>query len=317
MKKILICLFAYLLIFAFAGKAFAQSVSLGIYPPIVQIDSTPPADIKTVINLQNFSDSISTINISIKAFQAAQSNDGQIELLNDYSNFIDPFFINRVRILDDQKRITSLTLSPKQKKNLAMQIQIPKNQPHGDYYFTVIFSTVAQSSTLSNSTLQSGGVAMNVLLTIGPKGKNQAVIQDFSTPIFANSGPVPFNVLIYNKSDHFITPSGEIIITNMFGQNVGKVNLLPVNILSNSTRFIPDSKYVNEERKEYKSPVAIWPEKFLIGPYTAKLSLSLSENSPALERSITFFAFPFSYLIAVLLILAITVFIIFRVKSKL
>lgn len=307
--KIFIFLISNIFFIIFPNVSFAQNVNLGIYPPIFQIDSTPPADIKSIINLQNLSDETTFVNINIKPFRAAPSKDGQVELLDDFSSFVDPLFINRVRILDDNKRVTSLTLSPKQKKTLTMEIKIPDNQPHGDYYFTVIFSTIANSSILSNSTLQSGGIATNVLLTVGPKGKTEALIQDFSTPFFVNSGPVPFNIEIYNKSDHFITPSGEIVIQNMFGQSIGKITLLPVNILSNSSRLIPDEK--NQTNK------AIWGEKFLIGPYNARLTLSLSDNGPQIQRTISFFAFPVTYLVAILILLLVTVFIILRVKTKL
>ncbi len=100
----------------------------------------------------------------------------------------------------------------------------------------------------------------------------------------------------------------------MFGQNIGKVSLLPVNILSNSQRIIPDTDF--PQRKDLK-PTALWSEKFLIGPYTANLNLKLTDQGPVLSRSITFFAFPLTYIIAIFIIFIITVFIILRVKSKL
>ena len=112
----------------------------------------------------------------------------------------------------------------------------------------------------------------------------------------------------------------------MFGQTIGKIDLLPVNILSNSVRRIPDSlqspaanqkDYANikdiVEKNQY--PVAVWPERFLLGPYTATLNLNLTGNGPVFIRKINFFAFPIEYIIGIILIIGIVVFIALRVKT--
>jgi hypothetical protein len=80
----------------------------------------------------------------------------------------------------------------------------------------------------------------------------------------------------------------------MFRQAVGKVNLLPVNILSNSIRRLPDSLQGKVSDKDYgqikgtveknKYPVAVWPEKFLLGVYKATVTLSLSDQGPVLGK---------------------------------
>jgi hypothetical protein len=95
----------------------------------------------------------------------------------------------------------------------------------------------------------------------------------------------------------------------MFGQTIGKVNLLSVNILANTVRRIPDSTQLNQT-------TAVWPEKFLVGPYTATLTLALSDNGPLFTRNITFFAFPLEYLIAILLIICLIIFIAVRVNKS-
>lgn len=326
LKIILILITSCFYFLASDIPAHAQNVSLGIYPPIMQADVTAPADPKADIYLENQSDQSVDINIAYKAFQAANSLDGQIEILDNTSAFPDPLFFYRIKILDGNQSIKSLTLSPKQNKKLTIEMPIPANQAKGDYYFTVLFTSSPSNSIISNSSEQSLGVAMNVLLSVGPKGKTQGYIQQFSAPLFVNNGPIPFSLALQNTSDHFITPKGEIIIKNLFGQNVGKVTLMPVNILANSTRQIPDLLQADVNSKDYAViqsiveknalPVAVWPEKFLIGPYTANLTLSLSDSGPTFTKSLLFFAFPLTYLIAIILIFIITIFIILRVKRK-
>ncbi len=308
-----------------AQKAMAQEVSLGIYPPIMQIDSTPPSEPKADVFLENNTESSVDLNIVIKPFSASPSKDGQLQIEDTFSNFPDPLFANRIKILDEGEAVKSITLAPKQGKKLQLSLQIPSNEEKGDYYFSVLFVSKNNNSNLANSSLATAAIAMNVLLTVGPKGPTEGYIKEFSTPFLKDSGPVPFTINVVNKSDHFINPQGRIVIKNMFNQVIGKVDLLPVNILSNSERLIPDLKQQNPDTKEYAAirdllesnanPVAIWPEKFLLGPYTATLTVNLGDKSTILSRSITFFAFPINYLIGIILLVIILIFILVRIRK--
>lgn len=315
-----------LLAFVFVPSAHAQEVSIGIYPPISQIEAQAPADIKSPVYLENPTDNPIELGISYKAFVPSLSQNGQLEYLNDLQSLPDAEFVKKVYILDKNNPIKSITLSPKQKKNLMLEILLPENQPKGDYYFSVIFSSKPKIINQSNSSMQTVSVAMNVLLTVGPKGKTSGIIESFSAPLFVDKGPVAFTVAIKNTSEHFINPTGEIIIKNLFGQPIGKVELVPVNILANSTRRIPDEIQTGNDKKQLEKiksvleknefPVAIWPENFLIGPYNSTLTISLSDDGPVFKKSIMFFAFPLTYLIGLIIIFGITVFIILRVKKK-
>jgi len=303
----------------------AQEVSLGIYPPIMQVDSTPPSEPKGDIFLENNTESSVDLNIVIKPFSALPSKDGQIQIQDTFSSFPDPLFANRIKILDDGQAVKSVTLAPKQGKKLQLLLQIPGTEEKGDYYFSIIFVSKNNNSNLANSSLATGAIAMNVLLTVGPKGPTDGYIKEFSTPFFKDSGPVPFKINVVNKSDHFITPQGKIVIKNMFNQTIGKVDLLPVNILSNSERLIPDLKQQNPDSEEYvdlkslisknTNPIAIWPEKFLLGPYTATLTVNLDDKSQTLARTITFFAFPINYLVGIVLLVIILIFILLRIRK--
>jgi hypothetical protein len=181
-----------------------------------------------------------------------------------------------------------------------------------------------QPQANSNISGATAGIATNVLLSIGPKGPTQGNIEEFSTPIFNSKGPVPFTVRVRNTSNHFITTKGDIVIKDMFGQNVGKVDLLPVNILSQSVRLIPDSQQSPGANppaslKAYflslKSIAAVWPETFLFGPYTATLTLALSDQGPLYRRTINFYTFPIGPLFGIIIILIIITAIIIRAKK--
>ncbi|MDO8620892.1 MAG: DUF916 domain-containing protein [Candidatus Levybacteria bacterium] len=324
--------FAFL-IFNF-DKAAAAGLSIGIYPPLIQIETLPPANVNSKITIQNLGDNPVDLEITLKPFIASKDQNGQVEYIpQDQSFGEDPLILQRVQIIDEGKTIKNITLAPLQKKDLTLNINIPSEESLGDYYFSVIFSAIpeaqnteANPSLLVNQSQSVGGVATNVLLSVSSETKEtpQGVIETFSSPIFLEKGPVPFTVSIKNTGRYFITPQGSILIKNIFGQTVGKVNLLPVNILSNSTRLLPDelqspesnpsTAELNAKRYTLNATKAFWPETFLLGPYQATLNVSLSDQGPIFKRSIYFFALPLQSLIG--LAIAAIVFVLIRSKIR-
>ena len=303
--------------------ANAQGVSLGVFPPILQIQATPPTNIKSKILIENLGDNPVDLKIGLKPFIASDKENGQVNYSNEY-NLADPFIFDKMQILDGDTSIDSITLSPGQKKELTLEIALPQNEILGDYYFSIIFMSANTPASDSNISGATAGIATNVLLSIGPKGPTQGNIEEFQAPIFMSKGPVPFTVRIRNTSDHFITTKGDIVIKNMFGQSVGKIDLLQVNILSQTVRSVPDSLQSpganpSSSFKSYllnlKSNAAVWPETFLFGPYTATLTIALSDQGPLYRRTISFYAFPGETLFGVLIIILVISAIVIRAKK--
>ncbi len=323
---ITILVLIYSLIPQLGGKTYAQGVSVGIYPPIMQMDTTAPTNANADFYLQNQSQESVDFNIIVKPFRPNNNIDGEIELVDNIASFPDPLFVNRVKVLSEGEAIKSLSIGPKQTEKLVLEVTLPPNQIKGDYYFTVLFVSSPKSLIKTNSTLTQTSIGMNVLLTVGPKGKTEGLISKFATPFFVNTGPIAFKVQITNKSGHYIAPTGEIIVKNMLGNEKGKVKLMPVNILSNSSRYIPDLSQADPDSSEYKKiediilkqdlPVAVFNQRFLLGIYTATLNIALNENGPSFRKTITFIAFPITYLLSIFIILGIITFIILRVRRK-
>ncbi len=304
--------------------AQAQTVSLGINPPILQIQAAPPANIPNPITIDNLSDDTVYLDISAKPFTTSPLLNGQIQFIDSMaSQGNDPHILDKVSMLDGDTSIDSLTLAPHQSKTLSLVIDIPQDEPPGDYYFTILFGSKAIGSDTSNLSTLTGAVGTNVLLSIGPTDATTGVLEKFEAPFFLEHGPVPFSVLVNNTSKHFTTPQGTIVIKNMFGQAIGKVNLLPVNVLAQSSRYIP-----SEQPTRYNQPIrqaqdlqqytnALWPETFLLGLYQANLSLKLSDQGPLFTRSIYFFALPWQGMILLAFLILVIITIVLRVKKKL
>jgi len=286
------------------AQVHAQELSLSVNPPITVINAISPTNTTSIISIKNNSDTQVALQIQIKPFKAKGEN-GELE----YPNEALPILKN-IQITDDNTPVESITLGPKQEKNLSLNIDISQDLTTSDYYFSVMFVSTNHASVGSNSSINQLGIATNVLLSVGQKEIPKAILQEFSTGIFFEAGPVPFTVRLKNTGDHIIEPTGEIIVKNMFGQSIGKLNLKEVNILTDSTRAIPSE--LEDNPSSFKQPVALLKEGFLLGLYSATLNLSLSDEGPIFVRTIYFFAFPFQSIIIIVIIAIIII----MVKNK-
>lgn len=328
MKKLLLLIAIYLFL---PTTVLAQSndFDLSISPQIIQIELTPPAIAQAdkTITLENNSTFPLPLIIKLKPFRP-RGNNGEIAYL-DSSERIgnDPSILDKIALYENNQAVDAVVVPPKTKKQLSLTASIPKDEPPGDYYFSVLFmSNTATPSAQDTYSKATGGIAMNVLLSIGPRSKAKGFVENFSTELIQLQGPVDFSVAIHNNSSFFISPKAQIVITNMFGQTIGKVDLLPVNILANSTRSLqskeqfvyaattnPDkNKQIDKIQKlltEGNKPVAVWPEQFLLGPYKATLTVALTDEGPLYVKSIRFIGAPayvlLTFIICVLVIILI------------
>ena len=83
------------LLFGFVGSVNAQNVSFGIFPPIMQMDTTPPTNANADFYVQNQGEQSVDFNIIIKPFRPSNNENGEIELIDNISSFPDPLFVNR------------------------------------------------------------------------------------------------------------------------------------------------------------------------------------------------------------------------------
>ena len=60
----------------------------------------------------------------------------------------------------------------------------------------------------------------------------------------------------------------------------------------------------------------VWPETFLVGFYTASLTLAISDNGPIYNNSIHFLAFPVRLLIGIVIAIIIIIFAYMRIRKK-
>jgi len=304
------------------NKANASEFSVAVYPPLIRISATAPANPQTPIVIQNTSEQIETFDILIKPFSASKGKTFQEETLQGYEengqviydnsleNIKDPLMFQRIKIFDGESATSTIELSPKQKKELTLSIDIPENEAESDYYFSILF--VSKNPNLNtqiktNNSRILPGIATNVLLSIG-KENPKIQIDDFSTELLKGKGPVEFKIKVSNNGAHFAYVKGQVIIKNVFGQYIGRVDLNPGNVLAGDTRLITSENQIAK---------ALWPERFILGPYKATLSLNYGSGEPVLTRTTHFIGAPIQILVTAIIIVSLMLTIRKRLKHKL
>ena len=328
----------FILSMLYSSSVHAQALDLSVSPPIFQIEVTPPATVlaKDDLTVENTGDQPLVLDLTFRAFKPSSLENG-IPAFLDATKPIpgaNPKIIERIEILEDGEPISRLKIAPKQTKKLALKVTIPKDEPPSDYYLTIIFlSKQAENEIKESNSITTGGVGVNLLLSVGPKSQTTAVLEEFSTPFFTEAGPVPFTVRLKNTSQHFLYPQGVITVKNMFGQTIGQIELLPVNVLAGSTRAFPskeqfsflaereenqakndkDLKELPTDKLDLSRPRAFWNEHFLLGPYSATLEMALTDEGPVIRKTIHFLGFPLYILIG----LAVAIMVVLFIRSRL
>lgn len=291
------------------SKADASAFSLEVYPPIIQIKAVAPVTLQTPIVVRNTADQAETLDISFKPFTQSEEQNGQIRYLKDEElNLKDPLMMQRIKILDADTEVSKVEIGPKQQKELKLQINVPDNETESDYYFSIVFTSTPIESGLKNKSDILMAVATNVLLSIGTGEKAKVYLEEFSTPFFQKEGPVEFRIRASNQGEHFASVRGYILITDLFGQTVGRIDIDPTNLLSGTTRYLSS---------DATSSKSTWPEIFLLGPYTADLNLQIGNNGTIIKQTTRFAGAPIQILLIILISISILLVIKYRLKRRL
>jgi|SRR5581483_3090695 len=297
------------------SSAFASTQSVTITPSVIKIQALPPAQVVAPVYIENTSDNDETFQVSYKPFTINQ--DGEAV----YEDFLKPSsdnFLKHVQIAENGSEESSVQVAPHQKKRVELRIDIPNGQSFSESYFSVIFAQNKDGTDGNVSNIRIAQATL-VILTIGPVETPQASIEEFSTKLLQEKGPVPFLVKLKNQGNQATLEKGYIVISNMFGQTIGKVDLASTYIPKGATRLIPEdpnqlSKTQSDTVKKAMGGTlyAWWPEKILFGLYRADLYISLFPNGPLYQRAIHFLSFPIKTVVIALGIIII----LFWIKNR-
>jgi hypothetical protein len=278
-----------LLLITFSHSVTAQSFSLGIYPPLLEVMIMPGKSVSQKYELSNGENEIA-LTPKITAFTPSGEK-GNVQLSEDNKDIeaVKKWFSFENTAIEFDK---PFTLSPNEVRSLLLKISIPPNTQEKDYYFTLMFSSEPQPQTKGSGVYQVGVIGTNLLITVSKDGKplKQGEIAEFKLsglPIIDSFDTPEFVIRLKNISKSYWKPFGKITTSGLLGQK-WEQELIPDNILGNSIRQIQVS-------------TSSANSKFLIGPYQARIEFTPDQEEIKVNQAISYFAFPFKGLLGIVI----------------
>lgn len=301
-KYILKLFFSLLIFLNTITKISAQELNISVTPPITEILMTPGKEIVQSYKITNNSDS-KLISVNIVPFLPDIENPEEI-VLNQKEGLVESDIYQSWFSLVKPKTNfgEKFNLPANSEEEIRIKISLPKNAILKDYYFTVLFSIEKPNNLISETSLQSTAqIGSNILITAS---ENESLFKSaktilFSSPFIIDSlQKINFKIILENNGRAFAKPIGKITIENIISKKTETLSLSPLNILSSYTREI----YCLQEEKIVFCETS---PKILLGLYKSTLSYNLDGETQNYQEENYTFAFPFSLIIAILVVLII------------
>jgi len=274
--------------------------NLTISPAQIEYLLKPGVTITQAYEITNNSSENIYLNSEVLPF-IPQGNNGSVTYQNITPNPNITFSLSNANLALGQPFI----LAPNAKQQLVLKIKSSSNTKLSDSYYTFfVYQVQGQSST--NLPQTTGKIGSHILLSLTDTEdtKPSGEISKFNlTPKIKDVffTPLKFNGEVKNNSSFFFKTTGKIILTKN-DQIIKEINLEDNNVLSNYYRQINCQNLTNCTLKP-----PFWP-----GKYTATLEFDKNLNIPS--SSISFFIFPISPLI-ILILISLLVFIPLKFKK--
>jgi hypothetical protein len=206
-----------------------------------------------------------------------------------------------------------LELVPNRNLTVGYTITVPEEVAPGEYTAEIYFLSEEEERGDLTAAYSVLGTGIPILITVGDEYAESAEILEFysTKKIYEKPNFTTLITRIQNLGDTHITPKGDIVLTNLFNQEVGRIVFNDTNqsiLRGNSGTYDSNwelDKYLNDG-------------KIAIGPIDSSTIILYRRNNPGfavLEATTTFWIIPWK-LIILLLTVIIVIYVLFKVKDK-
>jgi hypothetical protein len=194
----------------------------------------------------------------------------------------------------------TFTLDLGERARIPVTITMPQNAAPGGYYGSVLVSTVRiDEETQIEATTRSPIVArVGTLFFITVPGEAVQAGETKELTLknskwWYEKGPIDLAILYENTGSLHLNPYGELEIKNLFGEQVGFVELEPWFVLPKSLRL-----------RE-----VTWDREVLFGRYTATVRINRGYDDIVDERSVAFWVLPWKVVTGIFIVVFFIVFV--------
>ena len=185
-----------------------------------------------------------------------------------------------------------------ERARIPVKITIPADAEPGGFYGSVLVSTDRTPEATDQAVSRSPIIArIGSLLFVRVRGDAEIGGQTTEVGVVGHKwwfekGPIPLAITYENTGAVHVNPYGEVSIKNMFGEEVGFIELEPWFVLPKSLRS-----------REFD-----WDREFLLGRYTVTAKINRGYDDIVDEVSTSFWVLPWKIVAGSFLVLFILIF---------
>lgn len=198
-----------------------------------------------------------------------------------------------------------------ERARVPVTVSVPANAEPGGRYVSVLVSTLTPAEQTNKPEGSSqGGVPLItqtgtlIFVTIPGETKTEGSLIEFYTQakktFFSYSKDIAFDLVYQNTGKIHLNPYGTVSVKNVFGQEVRKIEIEPWYAMPEALRF-REVRLVEDIAKE---------DMFMLGRYTAEAKIMRGYSDKYDVRNLAFWVIPWNLLLAVLVGLIFTLWVI-------
>lgn len=311
-KVLLISISVLLISFFVINTVNAQTITLsvGVSPTSEKITLNPGDEYPGEIVFWNLSSTTTTYKVSVSGFKQAENMPGTAIILTEEEDSKALYSASSWITLEKEE----IELVPNKNIKVKYTIKVPQDATEGEYNAEVYLLSkeddTDKQGTYTSTVLGSG---VPILIKIGEEYIESAELLSFITDKKIYEYPdVIFSTTIKNLGNTHITPIGEIAITNIFGQEVDRIQFN-----RSSQSLLRENSGIYED-EWYNKALLSENNQIMFGPMTASLVSTYRTISPGfapLTAETTFWIIPWKIIIGILVAIVLLV-LILRKKKK-
>lgn len=308
----------------YTRPAYADDISLGVYPTVTEITAHSGETLETRVTVKNLSNSSASVTTLLQPFTSGSDGSGQVRYTDDQ-----PDIFSTIQVFSERQHVNEVEIAPHEEKPLTLRISIPEDQTPRDYYFSLVLLSkpVPQTETgepgIQAHSSISAGVASHFLISVNKQSNQELSLTEFSTAPLHTASPIPFRLRIANDGPNFSQAQGTIIVDNIFGMAAQKIIVPETTVLSQSTRNLGEVSNTNQNAPAgnqvpdaANEPTIQETAPLFPGIYRARLSIQEEGTKTPFTKTIYFAVAPYELVTALMVIVILLFLIRKRIQTR-
>lgn len=260
-------------------KLTGDNLAMGDFvvgPGRAEVEVKPGQTVVYEVSVANRISDNRTFELYVEDVTGSLDADSAVTLMGDK---VGPYSVKS--FISFPEKTFSLNLG--ERARIPVTITIPPDADPGGYYGSVLVSTIKTDANEDEEQIVRAPVIARIgtlfFITVPGEVERSGVVKELSLidkSWWYEKGPIDFNILTENTGSVHLNPYGELRIKNLFGEEVGFVELEPWFVLPKSLR----SRDIS------------WDRELLFGRYTATALINRGYDDIVDEHSVAFWVLP-------------------------